>query len=51
MIAPDPYDNNTGQMDQTQVSHEAYGRDDFRIGEVVAWVFANEPDFRGFRIK
>jgi iron complex outermembrane receptor protein len=21
----DPYDNNTGQMDQTQVSHEAYG--------------------------
>ena len=33
------------------MSHEAYGRDDFRIGEVVAWVFANEPDFRGFRIK
>jgi hypothetical protein len=33
------------------MSHETYGRDDFRIGEVVAWVFANEPDFRGFRIK
>jgi len=33
------------------LSPETYGRDDFRIGEVVAWVFANEPDFRGFRIK
>ncbi|MGQ0612730.1 MAG: hypothetical protein ACT4PV_03140 [Planctomycetaceae bacterium] len=33
------------------MSREAYGRDDFRIGEVVAWVFANEPEYRGFRIK
>ncbi|MFQ5844134.1 MAG: hypothetical protein ACE5JG_04020, partial [Planctomycetota bacterium] len=33
------------------MSHETYGRDDFRIGEVVAWVFANEEEFRGFRIK
>jgi len=33
------------------MSQESYGRDDFRIGEVVAWVFANEPEFRGFRIK
>ncbi|MHC4954389.1 MAG: hypothetical protein ACYTGZ_10915 [Planctomycetota bacterium] len=33
------------------MSHETYGRDDFRIGEVVAWVFANDPDFQGFRIK
>jgi len=33
------------------MGHETYGRDDFRIGEVVAWVFANEPEFRGFRIK
>ena len=33
------------------MGHETYGRDDFRIGEVVAWIFANEPDFRGFRIK
>jgi hypothetical protein len=33
------------------MSHETYGRDDFRIGEVTAWVFANEPGFRGFRIK
>jgi len=33
------------------MSHETYGRDDFRIGEVVAWVFANEPEYRGFRIK
>ncbi|MGH7163053.1 MAG: hypothetical protein ACREID_06190, partial [Planctomycetota bacterium] len=33
------------------MSHENYGRDDFRIGEVVAWVFANEAEFRGFRIK
>ena len=33
------------------MSHETYGRDDFRVGEVVAWVFANDPDFRGFRIK
>ena len=24
-LAADPYDNNTGQMDQTQVSNEAYG--------------------------
>ncbi len=33
------------------MSRETYGRDDFRIGEVVAWVFANDPEFRGFRIK
>ncbi|MHC4136129.1 MAG: hypothetical protein ACYTDU_05590 [Planctomycetota bacterium] len=33
------------------MSQETYGRDDFRVGEVVAWVFANEPEFRGFRIK
>ena len=33
------------------LAHDTYGRDDFRIGEVVAWVFANEPEFRGFRIK
>ncbi len=33
------------------LAHDTYGRDDFRIGEVVAWVFSNEPDFRGFRIK
>jgi len=33
------------------MGHEVYGRDDFRIGEVTAWVFANDPDFRGFRIK
>jgi hypothetical protein len=33
------------------MSHLTYGRDDFRVGEVVAWVFANEPEFRGFRIK
>jgi len=33
------------------MGHEVYGRDDFRIGEVVAWVFANDPGFRGFRIK
>ena len=33
------------------MSHENYGRDDFRIGEIVAWVFANEPEFGGFRIK
>jgi hypothetical protein len=33
------------------MSHETYGRDDFRIGEVVAWIFANEPGYRGFRIK
>ncbi len=33
------------------MGHETYGRDDFRLGEVVAWVFANEPGFRGFRIK
>jgi len=33
------------------MGHETYGRDDFRIGEIVAWVFANEPSFRGFRIK
>jgi len=33
------------------MGHETYGRDDFRIGEVVAWVFANDPDFRGYRIK
>ncbi|MHC4549524.1 MAG: hypothetical protein ACYTEZ_12190 [Planctomycetota bacterium] len=33
------------------MGQESYGRDDFRIGEVVAWVFANEPEFRGFRIK
>ncbi len=33
------------------MGHETYGRDDFRIGEVVAWVFANEPGFRGFRVK
>jgi len=33
------------------MSHETYGRDDFRIGEVVAWIFANEEGFRGFRLK
>jgi len=33
------------------LARETYGRDDFRIGEVVAWVFANDPEFRGFRIK
>lgn len=33
------------------MSHESYGRDDFRIGEVVAWIFANEPEFEGYRIK
>ncbi|MHC4959458.1 MAG: hypothetical protein ACYTGN_13915 [Planctomycetota bacterium] len=33
------------------MGHETYGRDDFRIGEIVAWVFANDPDFCGFRIK
>ncbi len=33
------------------MAHDTYGRDDFRPGEVVAWVFANEPEFRGFRIK
>ena len=33
------------------MSHESYGRDDFRIGEVVAWIFANEPEFNGYRIK
>ncbi len=33
------------------MSPATYGRDDFRVGEVVAWVFANEPGFRGFRIK
>jgi len=33
------------------MDRETYGRDDFRIGEVVAWVFANDPAFRGFRIK
>jgi len=33
------------------MGHETYGRDDFRIGEVTAWVFANDPEFRGFRIK
>jgi hypothetical protein len=33
------------------MSQETYGRDDFRVGEVVAWVFANEPEFRGYRIK
>jgi hypothetical protein len=33
------------------ISRESYGRDDFRIGEIVAWVFANEPEFRGYRIK
>ncbi len=33
------------------MSHETFGRDDFRIGEVVAWVFANEPEYRGVRVK
>jgi hypothetical protein len=33
------------------LAHDTYGRDDFRPGEVVAWIFANEPEFRGFRIK
>jgi len=33
------------------MSYETYGRDDFRIGEVVAWVFANDADYRGFRMK
>ena len=33
------------------MGHDTYGRDDFRTGEVVAWVFANEPEFHGFRIK
>jgi len=33
------------------LARETYGRDDFRIGEVVACVFANDPEFRGFRIK
>jgi hypothetical protein len=33
------------------MSPQTYGRDDFRVGEVVAWVFANEPGFRGYRIK
>lgn len=33
------------------LAHDTYGRDEFRIGEVVAWVFSNEPEFRGFRIK
>jgi hypothetical protein len=33
------------------MTRESYGREDFRIGEVVAWVFANEPEYRGFRIK
>lgn len=33
------------------MDRETYGRDDFRIGEVVAWVFANDPAYRGFRIK
>ncbi len=33
------------------MAHDTYGRDDFRPGEVVAWVFANEPGFQGFRIK
>lgn len=33
------------------LAHDTYGRDDFRIGEVVAWVFSNEPGFKGFRIK
>ena len=33
------------------LAHDTYGRDDFRVGEVVAWVFSNEPEFRGFRIK
>jgi hypothetical protein len=33
------------------MARETYGRDDFRIGEVVAWIFANDPAFRGFRIK
>jgi len=33
------------------LDRETYGRDDFRIGEVVAWVFANAPEFQGFRIK
>jgi len=33
------------------MSPATYGRDDFRPGEIVAWVFANDPDFHGFRIK
>jgi len=33
------------------MGHEVYGRDDFRIGEVTAWIFANDPDFLGYRIK
>ena len=33
------------------ISRESYGREDFRIGEIVAWVFANEPEFLGYRIK
>lgn len=33
------------------MTRESYGREDFRIGEVVAWVFANEPEYRGSRIK
>ena len=33
------------------ISKESYGREDFRIGEVVAWVFANEPEYLGYRIK
>ncbi|HEX5138942.1 MAG TPA: hypothetical protein VFY93_18370 [Planctomycetota bacterium] len=33
------------------ISRESYGREDFRIGEIVAWIFANEPEFLGYRIK
>ncbi len=33
------------------ISRESYGREDFRIGEIVAWVFANEPEVLGYRIK
>jgi len=33
------------------ISKESYGREDFRIGEIVAWVFANEPEYLGYRIK
>jgi hypothetical protein len=33
------------------LAHDTYGRDDFRPGEVVAWVLSNDSDFRGFRIK
>ena len=41
----------TGGSASDSMSRRNYGRDDFRIGEVVAWVFANDPEFRGFRIK